>query len=163
MDGLPSIVTSLRNRFVLFFAVLLLAAACSATEPLDLELTSTEQGRYAALVIDGSDGRLLYATNATAPRFPASLTKMMTLYMTFEALDQGRISKSTPIPVSAHAARQPPSKLGLRAGDTIDVETAILALCVKSANDVAAAIGESVTTYWIPALPLSCGRFSPAW
>ena len=120
----------------------MLAAGCASTETLLVETTPVESSRYSALVIDGRDGRMLYGTNATAPRFPASLTKMMTLYMVFEALDQGRLSKTTEIAVSAHAAGQPPSKIGLRTGQTIDVESAILALCVKSANDVAAALAE---------------------
>ena len=68
----------------------MLAAGCASTETLLVETTPVESSRYSALVIDGRDGRMLYGTNATAPRFPASLTKMMTLYMVFEALDQGR-------------------------------------------------------------------------
>ena len=137
--------SALRWRVLAAFAVAMLAAGCTSTETLRVETTPAESSRYAALVIDGRDGRMLYGTNATAPRFPASLTKMMTLYMVFEALDQGRLSKTTEIPVSAHAAGQPPSKIGIRAGQAIDVETAILALCVKSANDVACAIGEHIS------------------
>ncbi len=98
--------------------------------------------KYAAIVVDGSNGQTLFQANATAPRYPASLTKMMTLYMLFEAMEQGRVCKPTPIPVSANAARQPPTKLGFRRGETIDVESAIRALCVKSANDVAVAVAE---------------------
>jgi D-alanyl-D-alanine carboxypeptidase len=139
LQSVPAVVF----RTFLVLALMLLAAGCSSTETLQIvETTPVESGRYSALVVDGRDGRMLYGTNATAPRFPASLTKMMTLYMTFEALDQGRISKSTEIQVSAHAAAQPPTRIGLRPGETIDVETAIRALCVKSANDVAAALGE---------------------
>jgi D-alanyl-D-alanine carboxypeptidase len=98
--------------------------------------------KYAAIVVDANEGRALFAVNASEPRYPASLTKMMTLYMLFEALDSGRVRLDTPIPVSAYAAGRPPSRLGLRPGQTIDVETAIRALVIKSANDVASAVAE---------------------
>ena len=129
---------------VLTFLALL--AGCSTTQTLDVAPTPppppTTSERYAAIVIDGGSGAVLYASNQNAPRYPASLTKMMTLYMLFEALDSGRVSKDTQIPVSSQAARQPPTKIGFRAGDTIDVDSAIHALTVKSANDVAYAVGE---------------------
>lgn len=86
--------------------------------------------------------RPLYRDHADAPRYPASLTKMMTLYLIFDALESGRISKGTAIPVSANAANEAPSKLGLKQGQTITVEQVILALVTKSANDAATAIGE---------------------
>jgi D-alanyl-D-alanine carboxypeptidase len=99
-------------------------------------------GKYAAIVVDASNGHTLYSVNSELPRYPASLTKMMTLYMLFEALDQGRLSKTTQIPVSDYAARRPPTKIGFRPGETIDVDSAIKALVVKSANDVAVAVSE---------------------
>ena len=86
--------------------------------------------------------RVLYQTAAEAPRFPASLTKMMTLYLLFEAMESGRVTMTTQIPVSDYARSRPPTKIGFKRGDTIDVETAILAVVTKSANDVAVAIGE---------------------
>src|SRR5690606_31801554 len=98
--------------------------------------------KYSALVIDTASGATLYQANATAARYPASLTKMMTLYLLFEAIEQGRVSKTSEIPVSSFAARQPPSKIGIRTGQTIDVESAILALAVKSGNDCAVAVAE---------------------
>ncbi|MBO6716630.1 MAG: D-alanyl-D-alanine carboxypeptidase [Rhizobiaceae bacterium] len=98
--------------------------------------------KYAAMVIDAKTGRVLFARNADAPRYPASLTKMMTLYMVFEALANGHISKSSRITISRNAAAEQPSKLGLEPGSTITVENAILALVTKSANDVATAVGE---------------------
>lgn len=98
--------------------------------------------KYAGFVIDARTGKVLYADRADARRYPASLTKMMTLYMVFDALDRGKIKKSSRIRVSKHAAQQPPSKLGLRPGQTITVESAIYALVTKSANDVASAVGE---------------------
>jgi D-alanyl-D-alanine carboxypeptidase len=97
---------------------------------------------YSAIVVDANSGRQIYAVADKQTRFPASLAKMMTLYLVFESLDSGRISKSTRIPISARAAAQPASKLYLKPGDTIDVDTAIRALVVKSANDVATAVAE---------------------
>jgi D-alanyl-D-alanine carboxypeptidase len=93
-------------------------------------------------VLDTNTGQVLFSRNADAQRFPASLTKIMTLYLVFEAMETGRISKSTPIPISRKAAAEPPSKLGLRAGSTITVENAIKALVTRSANDIATAVGE---------------------
>ncbi|MCX7305855.1 MAG: D-alanyl-D-alanine carboxypeptidase [Hyphomicrobiales bacterium] len=119
-------------------------AGCATTE-VPLEVPAPPPGpatKYSALVIDATNGATLYESNATAPRYPASLTKMMTLYLLFEALDQGRLSKITEIPVSSNASRQPPSKMGIKAGQTIDAENAILALAVKSGNDVAVAVAE---------------------
>jgi D-alanyl-D-alanine carboxypeptidase len=98
--------------------------------------------KAASIVVDGSTGAVLYQASADLPRVPASLTKMMTLYLTFEALKSGRITKTTLLPVSAHAASQAPSKLGLKPGQTIDVDTAIKAIVVKSANDVAVVLAE---------------------
>ena len=98
--------------------------------------------RYAAMVLDARNGQVLIAANADEPRYPASLTKMMTLYMVFEALRDGRIRLNTPIRMSEEAASRPPSKLGLPPGATLNVEQAILALVTKSANDVATAVAE---------------------
>jgi len=98
----------------------------------------------AALVIDARTGGVLYTRNAEAPRHPASLTKMMTLYLLFERLRQGRIALDTPISVSANAAEQPRSRLGLHEGNAIPVETAIKAIVVCSANDAAVAVAETL-------------------
>ena len=99
---------------------------------------------YASLVIDVNSGAVLQATNADTQRHPASLTKIMTLYLLFEQLESGRMKLNTEMPVSSHAAGQAPSKLALRAGETIQVESAIRALVTKSANDVAAVIAEAI-------------------
>lgn len=99
---------------------------------------------FSALVIDVKSGRVLHEENADARRFPASLTKVMTLYMLFEQLEAGRLRLDSPLRVSARAAAEPPSKLGVRAGSTIRVEDAILALVTRSANDVAAVVAENV-------------------
>lgn len=97
-----------------------------------------------SIVVDHNTGAVLSESGADTVNYPASLTKMMTLYLTFEALRAGRISLATRLPVSAEAARQPPSKLGLRPGSTIRVDEAIRALAVKSANDVAVVLAEAI-------------------
>ncbi|PBB98108.1 D-alanyl-D-alanine carboxypeptidase family protein [Mesorhizobium sp. WSM3862] len=123
--------------------LLLLIAGCTTAAPPETVLAVPAQPqKYAAIVVDASTGKTLFEVNSTAQRYPASLTKMMTLYMLFEALESGRVSKETQIPVSNHAAAQPPTKLRFRRGETIDVDSAIRAMVVKSANDVAVAVGE---------------------
>ncbi|GJD48196.1 hypothetical protein OPKNFCMD_0912 [Methylobacterium crusticola] len=99
---------------------------------------------YAAMVVDAKSGHVLHAVNEDALRHPASITKVMTLYLLFEQIERGRMSLETPLEISANAARQAPSKLGLRPGSTISAEDAIKALVTKSANDVACAIGENI-------------------
>ncbi len=99
---------------------------------------------FSAMVVDVNSGRVLHAENPDAPRYPASVTKVMTLYLLFEQLDRGRIALNTPLRVSANAAAQPPSKLGLQPGETIEVEDAIKALVTKSANDVAVTVAENL-------------------
>ncbi|WP_293720525.1 D-alanyl-D-alanine carboxypeptidase family protein [Stappia sp.] len=99
---------------------------------------------HSAIVIDAASGRVLHEEAADGLRYPASLTKMMTLYLLFDALDRGEVSMDTPIPVSAHAARQPPAKIGLVAGGDLTVRQAVSALAVKSANDVAVAVAEKL-------------------
>ena len=131
----------LRRLFVVLVAALAISGCTSveleAPQPSPLPTT-----RYSAIVVDGNSGRMLFQANAEAPRYPASLTKMMTLYLLFEALESGRVSLSTEIPVSDFARSRPPSKLGFKPGQTIDVDTAIRALATKSANDVAVAVAE---------------------
>lgn len=100
------------------------------------------QSKKAAVVIDASTGKTLYSSSADSPRYPASLTKMMTLYLTFEAMSAGRISKDTRVVFSNYASSRPPTKLGVRPGGSITVEQAILGLVTKSANDAATALGE---------------------
>ncbi|QCI68616.1 D-alanyl-D-alanine carboxypeptidase [Phreatobacter stygius] len=99
---------------------------------------------YAAIVIDAKTGQALHSEAADAHRFPASVTKVMTLYVLFEQIEAGRFSLQSPLRVSAEAASQPPSKIGVRAGSTITVEEAIRALVTKSANDVAVVIAENI-------------------
>lgn len=99
---------------------------------------------YASIVVDANSGKVMAAVNADSARHPASLTKIMTLYLLFERLEAGKIKLSTEMPVSEHAAAQAPSKLGLRPGQSIDVGTAIRAIVTKSANDVAVIIAEAL-------------------
>jgi D-alanyl-D-alanine carboxypeptidase len=106
--------------------------------------SATDPDKDAALILDGVSGKILYARNESAERHPASLTKMMTLYMLFEALKAGKITMQTPMPVSSHAAQQKPTKLSLRPGTTITVDTAIRAIVIRSANDVAVVIAEAL-------------------
>ncbi len=105
---------------------------------------STDPQKDAALVVDGETGKVLYARNSDSTRHPASLTKMMTLYLLFEQLKNGQMTLATPLPVSDHASIQHRTKLYLRAGTTIPVEAAIRAIVVCSANDVAVAIAEAI-------------------
>lgn len=100
--------------------------------------------QYAAIVVDANTGKTIFARNADASRYPASLTKMMTLYLLFEALEKGQLRLTSQLPVSHHAQNQPPCKIYLKAGTTISVRDAILALAVKSANDVAVVVAEAL-------------------
>ncbi|WP_236645250.1 D-alanyl-D-alanine carboxypeptidase [Aidingimonas lacisalsi] len=114
---------------------------------LMLGLASSAQAanpRYASIVVDAASGEVLHAENANARRYPASLTKMMTLYLLFEALEEGRVNPDQPLPVSSHAASKPASKLWLKAGSSITVREAIPALVVRSANDVATVVAEAL-------------------
>ncbi|WP_439472810.1 D-alanyl-D-alanine carboxypeptidase [Brevundimonas sp.] len=119
-------------------------AAMPAATPTPLVAQATDNARYAAIVVDAQSGEVLFARHADSRRYPASITKVMTLYMTFEALAEGRVKLDDVITVSPHAASQPPSKLGLAAGQTITLEDAMKATAVRSANDMAVAIAEHV-------------------
>ena len=117
--------------------VLVVSLAASLTT-----ISTAAAAQYAGIVVDAKTGKVLYSEDADSLRYPASLTKMMTLYLTFEALEAGKISTSTPVPFSKRASAEPPSKLGVRSGRSITVEQAILALVTRSANDAATALGE---------------------
>ena len=106
--------------------------------------TSGPNNKYASFVIDASTGQVLHQSNADKPLYPASLTKVMTLLLVFEALDQGKFGLNDRIHISKHAASMPPSKIGLKPGSSIRVKDAIYAVVTKSANDIAAALGEKV-------------------
>ena len=99
---------------------------------------------YAAIVVDDKSGFVLHEVSADEPRHPASLTKIMTLYLLFEQLEGGKLTLDTPLPVSTRAAMQNPTKLGLKANQTIKVEDAIKGLITKSANDAAVVVAEAI-------------------
>ena len=103
------------------------------------------EANYASYVIDADTGEVLHAVNEDTRNYPASLTKMMTLYLTFQRLKEKRWTMDTELKVSSRAARQPASKLGLQPGTTITVNQAILALVTKSANDVATTVAENIS------------------
>jgi D-alanyl-D-alanine carboxypeptidase len=109
-----------------------------------LTLAAPAQARYAAMVVEPATGKVLFARNADTRNYPASLTKMMTLYLLFEAIEDGTVQMDSKLRASRRAAGQPASKLGLNEGDAITVEQAILALVVKSANDVATVVAEGL-------------------
>lgn len=134
-------------KTAVFFNLKALAGVFAAALMLGFAAPAVAQDRYAAIVMDARTNEVLHEDQADEPRFPASLTKMMTLYMIFEALERGDITLDTRWTASRNAARQPPSRLGLactrrRGCDSITVEQAIRALVVQSANDVAVMVAE---------------------
>ena len=118
------------------------AAALASTS--DLSHAENYSPPTASIVVDGNSGTTLQASNPDAPRHPASLTKIMTLYLLFERLEAGKLKLDSPLKVSEHASEQAPTKLGLRPGETIAVEDAIKAIVTKSANDAAVAVAENL-------------------
>ncbi|MDP2358433.1 MAG: D-alanyl-D-alanine carboxypeptidase [Beijerinckiaceae bacterium] len=135
-----------RFRFIGIVAGVTLALAATAADarPKKKKRAPAYTPPYAAMVVDANSGRVLHASNENALRHPASITKVMTLYLLFEQMERGRFRLDTPIPISARAASMPPTKLGLRAGSTITVENAIGSLVTKSANDIAVAVAEAI-------------------
>lgn len=109
-----------------------------------LFLSKAEARDYSALVVDADSGRVLYERFPSELRHPASITKIMTLYLVFEALERGELTLNTPLTVSRNAVLKPPSRLGLTPGDTLAVEDAVLALVTRSANDAATVIAENL-------------------
>jgi D-alanyl-D-alanine carboxypeptidase len=105
---------------------------------------ASSDSRYAAYVMDARTGQVLFSRNSDARRYPASLTKMMTLYMLFEAVEAKRVGLNSQVPFSANATNEPPTKLGVRTGGSIPVDTAIKALVTRSANDVSTALAELI-------------------
>ena len=143
-----------RLRWSIFSLVTAFAVVSATADPADARAKRKSGARkpavlsysppYADIVVDANTGAILHSSNPDAPRHPASLTKIMTLYMLFDRLEAGKITFKTELPVSAHAASQAPSKLGLKPGQSITVEEAIKATVTKSANDVAAVIAEAL-------------------
>lgn len=122
-------------------AAFFITVICAA---LTFTATDASARRYAAIIVDAETGQVLHESSADVRNHPASLTKIMTLYLAFEELEKGRLTLKQRLPVSRKAQRQPPSKLNLRRGQTIAVEDAILALVTKSANDVAVVLAEAI-------------------
>ena len=121
-----------KPKFTLFLLVFMMLQSLPAS------------ARYAAIVIDADTGRVIHETEAAQRWYPASLTKVMTIYMTFQALASGRLRLSDTLLVSRHASLQPSSKLGLRSGQSINVENAIMAVTTRSANDAAVVLAETL-------------------
>lgn len=121
----------------------------AAVHPADAARKKTQaapkpNNKYASIVIDAGTGAVISERNPDKILHPASLTKMMTLYLTFEAIQQGTLRKTQRLNVSSNASIQPPSKIGLEPGDTIRVEDAILSLVTRSANDIAVVLAEGI-------------------
>ena len=109
-----------------------------------LFVPSEASARYASIVIDHDSGKVLHAVNPDARNYPASLAKMMSLYLAFEAVRNGKLRMNQPLTVSGRAQNALPSKIGLKKGTTITLREAILAIVTKSANDAAVVIGEAI-------------------
>ena len=121
-----------------------LAAPPAMAQVPYFQLIPQNSSKYAAIVVDAKTGEVLYAKRADAPRYPASITKVMTLYLTYEALSAGKIQLEDRVVFSPHAAAQSPTKLGIRAGDSVTVAEAIQAMTTLSANDAAVAMAEKL-------------------
>mgnify|MGYP002152654362 CR=1 FL=1 len=136
LPGIPGSRAAVPNLAALLAAAMVIAAMMAPAQA---------RSRYAELVVDGTSGRVFHGRNADARKHPASLTKIMTLYLLFEALDEGKLRLDQKLKASRRAAGQPATKLGLRRGETITVRKAILALVTKSANDVATVVAEAIS------------------
>lgn len=121
-----------------------LSSASASSEAGDGAYLRGGHAGFSAIVVDANSGKTLFGRGEHELRHPASVTKVMTLYLLFEQLEKGRVRLDTPLMISSHAAAQAPSKLGLAPGETIDVENAIKAVVTKSANDIACAIAENI-------------------
>src|SRR5947209_11401476 len=121
-----------------------LFAAALAAVTLGQMTSSARAVPYSDIVVDANSGQVLHAANADALRHPASITKIMTLYLLFEQLEAGKLKLDSRLPVSAHAAAQSPTKLELTAGQTIAVDDAIKGMVTKSANDAAVVVAEAI-------------------
>jgi len=126
------------TRFLTISALLLLVS-------FGASMQNAQAAKYAAIVIEEQSGKVLFSRSADSLRYPASLTKIMTLYVLFEELASGRIKMDSRMKVSRLAASRSPSKLYLKPGQTITVESAIFALVTKSANDVATTVAENIS------------------
>ena len=130
------------------FGVVMIAGATAAPAAAARHLRAVSEGgsgpEFEAIVLDATTGRVLRSANADVPTHPASLTKMMTLYLTFEALNQNRLTLDQMLPVSEEASSRAPTKLGLMPGETVSVHDLILGLVTRSANDAATVLAEAL-------------------
>src|ERR1051325_4770050 len=146
---LPGRVRCQRRRRWGLLTLAIVAAAFIAAAPAEARrhrksAAESYDPAYASIVVDANSGTVMQSSNPDATRHPASLTKVMTLYLLFEQLQAGKIKLDTQMTASAHAAAQAPSKLGLKPGEGIEVGTAIRAIVTKSANDVAVVVAETL-------------------
>lgn len=135
------------RRLLLSVGLALSVALSGTTLPAPAQAAPsawTQQPKYAAIVVDAKTGEVLYAKRADSQRYPASITKVMTLYLVMEQLASGKLNLDDRVVISPRAAAQSPTKLGLRPGDTISVDDAMKALATKSANDIAVALAEHI-------------------
>lgn len=135
------------RRLLLSVGLALSVALSGTTLPVPAQAAPsswTQTPKYAAIVVDAKTGEVLYAKRADSPRYPASITKVMTLYLVMEQLAAGKLKLDDRVVISPRAAAQSPTKLGLRPGDTISVDDAMKALATKSANDIAVALAEHI-------------------
>ena len=137
-----------RNRKWVALVGVVASVAVALSSPAEAARRKSKGGGYsppyASIVVDAKTGKILDGENVDAPRIPASITKVMTLYLLFEQLERGKLRLDTPLEVSAYAAAQAPTKLGVRAGSTIEVEDAIKAMVTLSANDVSVVVAENL-------------------
>ncbi len=139
-----------RRRTAWTFIGIVTSAAIAFSSPAEAarRKVSSKGGGYAppsaSIVVDAKTGKILQGDNIDEPRIPASITKVMSLYLLFEQMERGRITPNTRFTVSEYAASQPPTKLGLRPGSTIEVEDAIKAMVTLSANDVSVVVAENI-------------------
>jgi D-alanyl-D-alanine carboxypeptidase len=132
------------QRPALWRVVAAVLVVLSALAPVAVEAKGGVPRAYAGIVVDAKSGKVLYQSNADAYRYPASVSKVMTLYVLFQELNAGNIKLSDKMPVSKWAASASPTKLGLRPGATISVDNAIKAICTLSANDMARVVAEYI-------------------
>ncbi|MFQ3307381.1 MAG: D-alanyl-D-alanine carboxypeptidase [Candidatus Midichloriaceae bacterium] len=145
--GIQHMLDTVRSiLFLIIFQILCLVPNTSygINKPLNLVPSITHSSNYSGIVMNYDNMRVLYNKNADKKRYPASLVKMMTLYITFEALKNGKLKPAQKLIVSKRAASQPKSNLDLKAGEKIEVRQAIRAVIIKSANDAAVTLGEGV-------------------
>tara|TARA_B100001057_G_scaffold215638_1_gene215873 strand:- start:1233 stop:2546 length:1314 start_codon:yes stop_codon:yes gene_type:complete len=141
LERRQSTLANLRSRLTLRLIVVLLGLFVC----LGPGISTAKANKYAAIVIEEASGKVLFSRNAEHLRYPASLTKIMTLYLLFEDIEAGRLTLKSQIPISRTAAGRSPSKLYLKPGQSISAEQAIYALITKSANDVATALAEKLS------------------